>query len=195
MASEKTKKPSEMNPEDLPDVRAFQDEFTRGFLQSTEETRPGYYPFLSGTGKYEMDFPANGVISERAYSLEKKRFEAIAISDKINSSLIKVNYYSFIDSPSTAMRTLEQRLNMELNFEKKEMESHDIYTAPFQYDEGTYGYVASLISKEKNGEIQIVYSAECNKNKTPCIDAKKKDQEKMRNWLKSINFNQKESEG
>ena len=37
---------SEMNPEDLPDVRAFEDEFTRGILQSTEETRSGYYPFF-----------------------------------------------------------------------------------------------------------------------------------------------------
>ncbi|WP_101932580.1 hypothetical protein [Virgibacillus dokdonensis] len=175
MASEKTKKPSEMNPEDLPDVRAFQDEFTRRFLQSTEETKPGYYPFLSGTGKYEMDFPEGGIIDKRAYSLEEKRFEAIAISDKENSSLIKVTHYSFIDSPSSAMDTLEKRLNMELNFAKKEMKSHDIYTAPFQYDEGTYGYVASLISKEKKGEIQIVYSAECNKNKTHCIKTKKRN--------------------
>ncbi|MEF2294067.1 hypothetical protein [Virgibacillus dokdonensis] len=189
MASEKTKKPSEMNPEDLPNVRAFQDEFTRGFLQSTEETKPGYYPFLSGTEKYEMDFPEGGIIDKRAYSLEEKRFEAIAISDKINSSLLRVNYYSFIDSPSAAMKTLEKRLNMELNFAKTEMEYHDIYTAPFQYDDGTYGYVASLIGKEKNGEIQIVYSAECNKSKIPCIENKKKNQKIMMDWIKSVKFN------
>ena len=61
---QKELKPSEMNHNDLPDERAFQDEFTRDFLQSIDETRPGYYPFLSRTGKYNMDFPASGVISK-----------------------------------------------------------------------------------------------------------------------------------
>lgn len=53
--NEKDIKPSEMKAEDLPDVRALQDEFTRSFIESTEEVEPGYYSFLSGrsvTGCY-----------------------------------------------------------------------------------------------------------------------------------------------
>ena len=70
-------KPSEMHPNDLPDERAFEDEFTRDFIQSVDETRPGYYPFLSKTGKYKMDFPAGGDIIKRAYSINNDSYEFI----------------------------------------------------------------------------------------------------------------------
>ena len=36
----KTTDPEKVDPEDLPKVKAFEDEFTRGYLQSTEETGP-----------------------------------------------------------------------------------------------------------------------------------------------------------
>src|SRR5699024_12315518 len=75
-----TKKPSDMKEEDLPDVRAFNDEFTREFLQSTEETEEGFYPFLSKTGKYKMDFPAGGVIDDRSYLVKESDHEEIHIS-------------------------------------------------------------------------------------------------------------------
>ena len=49
--------PSKVRVEDLPKVRAFQHEFTRGFLQSITEVEEGYYPFISGTGAYKMWLP------------------------------------------------------------------------------------------------------------------------------------------
>ena len=55
-----------------PNVRAFQDPFTKKFLISTNEVLPGYYPFLSKTGGYEMAFPAGGVIGERGYNFRKQ---------------------------------------------------------------------------------------------------------------------------
>ena len=61
--------PQDMPAEDLPQVEAFQDEFTRSFLQSTEETRPDYYPFLSNTGAFEMDLYKESRVNERSYSL------------------------------------------------------------------------------------------------------------------------------
>src|SRR5699024_3922117 len=85
-------KPSELHPNDLPDERAFQDEFTREFLQSVEETRPGYYAFLSKTGKYEMDFPAGGIISKPAYEIRNRSFEYLDVNisypDKTAASLM-----------------------------------------------------------------------------------------------------------
>src|SRR5699024_9730136 len=65
--------------EGFPDVRAFQDEFTREFLQSTKASRPGYYPFLSGTGAFEMDFPAEGKLGEKSYHIREKNYEALTI--------------------------------------------------------------------------------------------------------------------
>src|SRR5699024_12287330 len=66
--SDSNQKPSDMHNEDLPDVKAFNDESTRDFLQSVEETAEGFYPFLSGTGKYTMDFPAGGASDAKLYT-------------------------------------------------------------------------------------------------------------------------------
>src|SRR5699024_9022676 len=72
--------PSEIDKEDLPDVHAFEYEFTRKFLQSTEETEEGFYSFLSKTKKYKMDFPGGGVIDDRMYSVTKNVHEEVTIS-------------------------------------------------------------------------------------------------------------------
>src|SRR5699024_6062542 len=71
--------PKDTETDELPEVRAFQDEFTRGFLQSREETRPGYYPFLSGTGSFKMDFPAEGKLGVKSYNIREENYEAIMI--------------------------------------------------------------------------------------------------------------------
>ncbi|MDL4840514.1 hypothetical protein QQS35_08660, partial [Aquibacillus sp. LR5S19] len=43
----------------LPETKAFQDEFTREFMDSTEEVKDGYYLFRSKTDGYTMLFPEN----------------------------------------------------------------------------------------------------------------------------------------
>src|SRR5699024_10845192 len=59
---QKELKPADMDDEDLPDMGAFQDEFTRGFLQSTEETRTGYYPFYQGQVLIRWIFPQREIL-------------------------------------------------------------------------------------------------------------------------------------
>src|SRR5699024_7716541 len=78
--SNKNQKPSEMNKEDLPNVEAFNDEFTRNFLKSVEETEEEFSPFLAGTGQYKMVFPAGGVIDEIWYVVRENDREEVHIS-------------------------------------------------------------------------------------------------------------------
>src|SRR5690625_3949211 len=94
--------PTEIDKEDLPDVHAFEDEFTRKFLQSTEETEEGFYPFLSKTKRYKMDFPAGGVIDDRMYSVKENVHEEVTISieddkksTRLNSSHVAISYAVF----------------------------------------------------------------------------------------------------
>src|SRR5699024_1268974 len=87
--------PSEIDKENLPDVHAFEDEFTRKFLQSTEETEEGFYPFLSKTKKYKMDFPGGGVIDDRAFSINEKDYEEVPITIKDDTGYgMHIIYYS-----------------------------------------------------------------------------------------------------
>jgi len=105
--------PSEIAKEDLPDVHAFNDTFTRDFLQSTEETEEGFYPFLSKTKKYKMDFPAGGVIDNRMYSVKENVHEEVTISIEDDTGFgMHVIYYS---------NHTEERLTEDLNRFKKRL--------------------------------------------------------------------------
>ncbi|GGB60753.1 hypothetical protein GCM10011409_42600 [Lentibacillus populi] len=194
MDNDKTNtKPSEMNPEDLPDVRAFHDEFTRDFLQSAEETREGYYPFLSGTGAYKMDFPAGGVIGEQGYSKEKKDFESFIIgveNDNGTESSIEMKYYSYKRSEfaSSGMGNLEKSMGKELQFKKVSQQGKTYYFAPFKRDSNIYGYASFIQNEVDGGGILVIYTTECNESGTECEKIKESEKEKIVSWLKSIEF-------
>ncbi|MFD3202925.1 lipoprotein YvcA, partial [Bacillus sp. LR_5] len=53
-------KPKEMDPKDLPQVPAFQDEKTREYMVSTKEEEPGYYLLESKLKGFRMLFPEDG---------------------------------------------------------------------------------------------------------------------------------------
>ena len=76
--------PEKVSTEDLPDTRAMQDEFTRSFLKSTEEVEDGYYSFVSGINRYEMNFPKSGIIGEKGYYSDEG-FEQLSIGIESSS--------------------------------------------------------------------------------------------------------------
>lgn len=187
---DQTKKPSEMNPEELPDVRAFEDEFTRGFLQSTEETRPGYYPFLSRTRKYEMDFPAGGIVGQRGYSREKDRFESFIIGvaqNEIESS-IDIKYMPDNQGEEiVALDMLTASFGRDLDFEKSELEGRNIYFSPFTLENGDFGYAAYIQNTINTGGLYIFYLSGCT-TEEKCSEVKEEEQSAIMNWLNTIEF-------
>ncbi|WP_088049475.1 hypothetical protein [Virgibacillus dakarensis] len=199
MDNDKTNtKPSEMNPEDLPDVRAFHDEFTRGFLQSTEETRPGYYPFLSGTGAYKMDFPAGGVIGERAYAIKEKGYEEYPVhieNEDGTGSMININYYSYhkTENVDSYLDSLEHRLGENVDFKKINGDSQSVYYTNYEGD-GFYTYAGYVQNKINNGGIKIIYNKDCRGElEKICKRNKQKDKEGIIQWMESIRFVNKDA--
>ncbi|MYL57729.1 hypothetical protein GLW20_09445 [Virgibacillus halodenitrificans] len=187
-------KPSEMNVEDLPDVRAFQDEFTRSFLQSTEETREGYYSFMSGTGAYKMDFPAGGIVGEEGYGKVKERKEGYGIGvlskDGLQSS-IDVDFDSSKESSNlnSYIENLKQRLQKKVEFNevKTKKDQQSFYYSSFERNDfQTYaGYVQNNAS---SGGIQVVYQIDCKATTQLCDENKQENLDQFINWLKSIEF-------
>lgn len=192
-AEEEVQKPSEMNPEDLPDERAFQDEFTRDFLQSTEESRPGYYPFLSGTGKYEMDFPAGGVIGEKGYSARDAGLESylIGVEYEDGGQLINVSYNSIRDKENEEfhLKSIEQNLDENLNFEKITLEDRTIYLAESSTDNDSYYFIGYIQNQEDVGGVEMTFDIDGN-----VIDEFNNLEKEIKNLLKSVEFIDKESE-
>jgi len=187
---DEAQKPAEMNPEDLPDVRAFQDEFTRDFLQSTEETRDGYYPFLSGTGNFEMEFPAGGIIGERGYSKEDDRFESFIIGVENNELETSIDFKYLpeeLGNEDIVLKQLSASYGSELDFEKKVEDNKDIYISQFE-TEFEFGYVAYIQNKQDLGGIQVFSHSNCTGNEELCSELMEQEEEKILNWFQNINF-------
>jgi len=188
---EQTKKPSEMNEDELPDGRAFDDEFTRRFLESTEETRPGYYPFLSGTGKYEMDFPVEGTVGEQGYALKEKDYEGLFIGVNAGEihSAIRLNYSAFDESgrEHTILDIINHRVNQELEYEKLPSENQTLYLSYFE-TKRYYGYAGFLQNEVENGGIEIIYQTECVASKEKCEAIKAGSIDVMKEQIESIQF-------
>ncbi|MFJ8066320.1 hypothetical protein ACIQYS_17110 [Psychrobacillus sp. NPDC096426] len=198
MAKENGKdiKPSEMKEEDLPDVRALQDEFTRSFIQSIEEVEKGYYPFLSGTKRYRMLFPQEGVIHQ-GYGVKDDQFEGFlmsTINDNGTDSQVKINYYAYgsIESVNGGLEMLEGSVGQKLDFEKMTTETSEVYCAPIEFDPDVFGIAALVLSQKGHGVIQIVYDTQCKDDEQKCQAIKEEELNKMIHWVKSIEFVDKE---
>ena len=180
-------KPSEMNPDDLPDERAFQDEFTREFLQSVEETRPGYYPFLSNTGKYKMDFPADGIISNEFYnsttdmellgiSIRKDDGTSVTINIIFDNSRSSDKFEYYLDG-------FEGRIGTNVQFEIIKNNSMTIHYNNFQRNDFD-NHVAYLHPNIGSGGMEVLYSVDCLDG-DHCNNT---NQQEIINWIKSILF-------
>ncbi|MBA4538833.1 hypothetical protein H1Z61_17315 [Bacillus aquiflavi] len=188
--------PKDMDPKDLPKGRAFEDEFTRSFLQSTEEMMPGYYPFLSQNGKYTMAFPREGLTNERAYaSRENQESLNIAVweEDADIFADIQVKYYSYFNPGHEDIDkgALEAMMGTELNFEEVKGDGQTLYVSFFQdekeaeSDDDIYGYVGYLQNDRDAGGIDLLYQSFCQKN---CEQLKEKDLKQAYKWITSVKF-------
>ena len=191
MGPDQNKKPSEMNPEDLPEVRAFQDEFTRDFLQSTEETRDGYYPFLSGTGKYKMDFPAGGEIDDKMYSIKEKGYEEVPVSIKDgNGYSIQISYYSHhkVDQIKSYLDNFKLLVGYDGDFKKLKKDDQSLFYANFK-SKGFHNFIGYIQNTKDMGGIEVVYEIDCRDEKEQvCAENRQSDEERVMKWMKSIQF-------
>lgn len=186
-----------MEMEELPDVRAFQDEFTRGFLQSTEETRPGYYSFSSGTEAFEMDFPAEGKLGEKSYNIRDKNYEAIMIGvgspESDITQIIRITYYGHLEEDLhkySRLGQLQSSVEEELDFDRVEENNEIYYIASYEsankdFDFETFGHAGFMFNKNGSGGIEVIYSSDCEGD---CDELKEADMRKALEWIKSIKF-------
>src|SRR5699024_8970685 len=155
--SNKNQKPSEMDTEDLPDVRAFDDEFTRDFLQSTKEVREGYYLFLSVTDMYHTDFQASGVLGEKSYYKRDDTYEELAIHIKEpNSSIIRINYFQddSLDLLKDNLDAFKTRIGYEGDFEEIEKNNRTIYYAQEEGD-SFRDFFAYVLNIQDKGAVEV----------------------------------------
>ena len=187
---------------DVPNVRAFQDPFTKTFLTSTKEVLPGYYSFRSNTGKYEMAFPAGGVIVEENYERHEKSVELLMANvhlgnyDPIKevSASLKIDYYSYYDKETIEanLSSLRAEYDNRLTLRKLPLEDRDIYWSTYTLTESNYKYfgVAGYAQNTtKTGGVYFSYEFTCNPGFEKCQQLEKDFNLKTAlDWVKQIRF-------
>ncbi|MDQ0273320.1 hypothetical protein [Cytobacillus purgationiresistens] len=78
--------------ENLPGTRAYQDEFTREFLQSPEEIEEGFYQFKSKTEGYTMWFPKDAKVSEAGFESNQDVFETFSFGEQVKKENLSFYY-------------------------------------------------------------------------------------------------------
>jgi len=183
--------PSEIDKENLPDVHAFEDEFTRKFLQSTEETEEGFYPFLSKTKKYKMDFPGGGVIDDRAFSINEKDYEEVPITIKDDTGYgMHIIYYSgnTKDLLEEDLHAFKKRLGYDGDLKKLKKSDRSIYYAHFR-DNGFDNYIGYVLNEQDTGGIEVFYEIDCrDEKKGICQEKKMANNERAMKWMESVQF-------
>lgn len=201
MNNDKESKSSSANEaKEFPDVAAFEDEFTREFLESTQPTREGYYSFLSKTGAYKMDFPEGMKINDKSYSIDPDKNSEVVIfsSQNSNGTFIDhhVEYYSFINDPQHGRDQIEGRVGVEIKFEEVPSNyDQKLEIAEYEYENSSG--IVSLITKDGvDGQIQTFSSLRCSNDveENVCKQQIEDEKAEIKKWLKSIHLISKESE-
>ncbi|MBM7540490.1 hypothetical protein [Amphibacillus cookii] len=156
-------RPKDIDPEDLPDVPAFQDEATREFLVSTEEVESGFYLMESKLEGFQMLFPENGIYTKLTSSTSDGKIETFNFKDINNGKDVhiigQVKYHrdqEYLANPDEMLLAISGRNNFEDEFKMKETLSKEIY-----YGEGSkkiehdgdetevYSYIGYIKSRDK----------------------------------------------
>ncbi|MBM7540249.1 hypothetical protein [Amphibacillus cookii] len=198
-------RPKDIDPEDLPDVPAFQDEATRAFLVSTEEVEPGFYLMESKVEGFQMLFPAGGVYLQDISSITNQgnveTFTFEDFNEEINVKVVgQIRYQqdqSYLADLNDMLVVVRGRTGFEGDFRRRETSDEIIFFGSeprtFQeegYISEAYAHVGYIESKEKDFlAIDYNFSILCfNDDEDVCskeINAKQKQVEKM---IDSITF-------
>ncbi|MFP7168838.1 hypothetical protein [Terribacillus sp. 7520-G] len=190
--------PSEMNSSELPDVAAFQDEFTRDFIQKSEPTKEGYYSFKSGSNSFTMDFPENLVVIRESYNKdENDGSEMIELSlpkserDKIDAvPVVKLHYYDFMSSEENSKESITARSSGTLEFKSLESVKSDQHIQYAENKDGIYPGLSGLVWNDNNQQIQIFASVVCKEGLSDeeCETKAKPIKDSLVEILSSIQF-------
>ncbi|CAN2248216.1 lipoprotein YvcA [Bacillus vallismortis] len=197
-------KPKDMDPKDLPQVPAFQDEKTREYMVSTKEEEPGYYVLESKLKGFRMLFPEEAKYLSRRSSLTGKHKESIGFNsyDKDTNVMFDghVTYYkeeSFVNEPEIMLDIVSGKNDYKGEYKKSSNKNKDIYfgkkkdifeNIDRKYNDSYsyFGYVKSL--EEDNLGVEYAFTFGCKNENQPCSLEEEKATNKVEKLIHSISF-------
>ncbi|WZY00409.1 hypothetical protein NSQ26_14155 [Bacillus sp. FSL W7-1360] len=188
-----------------PDTPAFQDEFTREFMKSSEEVEDGYYEFESKTGGYTMLFPVTGEMQKSRYFYDDEtgKVEDTLFIDSDDDILrsVRTRYDARArnaDDIEARQRSLSRSVSYEGEYEEIEADGKTIYYAKNEYHvqvedkEGTsYSFFGYVKSNEHSRGLSLAYEVSCRDKAKPCDLDLDLAEERAKKLMKAVQFKQK----
>ncbi|MTH55071.1 hypothetical protein GKZ89_16830 [Bacillus mangrovi] len=188
----------EGNSNETPKAAALQDEFTKGYLISSEETDKGYFTFKSKIDGYTMLFPSGALISED-FGNEKRddAFEAIMYGYKLNGASISTRI-TYQNKPSTQdieekQRLLSVAVGYEGTFEEIKAKGKTIYFAKKTAElKNSNGFVYFSFIKAENSDqaVEFIFNTRCKKEDKTCNSNVNDLENTAIKIMKSVQFEQ-----
>ncbi|AIC93242.1 hypothetical protein [Shouchella lehensis] len=200
---ETEKTPAEMDPTDLPQIDAFQNEYSRELMVSTEPVAEGYYLMRSKIDAFTIWFPEEAVLMDNASGVDGDHYEKIRISyenkneNREYTGNFQYQYGGNAKKPERILDNLRWRWDFEDEWnEVEEEESRILYgikeVAPNEYV--VMGYKVSI--KQTPQVIEFVYDVGCvNKQAKGCEIHLEEEKQFALQWVKSIRFSGTRSNG
>ncbi|MHA6165807.1 lipoprotein YvcA [Bacillus mojavensis] len=196
-------KPKDMDPKDLPQVPAFQDERTREYMVSTKEEEPGYYLLESKLKGFRMLFPADGEYVPDMSSTGDN--EETIVFDSFNKKTNiqydgQLDYHqdkSFANDKDTMLDIVSGRNGYKGKYGERELSDKIVYSAQKKsvfddvdgknnYSYRFFGYVKS--TKKDYLGIEYSFRFACYKDEEPCSFKEEEARQKVQKIIDSITF-------
>lgn len=184
-----------------PDTKAFQDDFTKDFMDSPKEVKNGYYLFKSKTDGYTMLFPVNAKISSMPYERHKDYYEAIyygeALKHKNIAYYVKVTYENkeITKDIDVNLDLLSGSLHYKGDYKKFSSENQTYYYATDKDEVGKgeerqtyYDFFCYVKSNNTDKSVRFLYSVACADNTNKCEINRDDEEKKAKMLMKSIDF-------
>ncbi|WP_164218657.1 hypothetical protein [Virgibacillus sp. YIM 98842] len=187
---------AEMDPAELPDVIAFQDDFTREFMSSLEEVEDGYYLFESKTGGYTMMYPQNAKMDQGYFEMQGANYEAISFGENEETN----NYVYFLratydegeraNESERLLRLLSTHAGYEGDYKSMKYDNKTIHYATLEDIDGSgqsdeHLLLAVIMSNGSDQAVSVRYNVIFGKGRSTDLETAQNESMKI---MESIEF-------
>jgi len=197
---------ADMDPKDLPNETAFQDDFTREFMASIEPVEDGYYEFESKTGGYTMKYPENALMNKGFYERKMNTFERLRYAENKDEDDIPYYVIATYDHSHSSqdidslLYLLSSSVKYDGDFEEFEHQDNTIFFATKEKTTKSkkttwYKFFGLVKSNNSNQSLEYIYNVQCENQPGNCSYDLETIEQKVKDIMKSVEFKDMELEG
>ncbi|WP_404432534.1 hypothetical protein [Sutcliffiella horikoshii] len=181
-----------------PDIPAYNDEFTRDFIKSSEEVEDGFYLFESLTKGYSMLFPVDAEADKAAYERNGNAFESFSFLEEDNEANLSIYYRVVYENQPRAndkdvnLRLLSSYTGYDGDYDEYKKNDTTYYYAEHTLEykgKKTFQYFAYIKPSTNDKAASFVGDITCLDQEQPCNADSEEMKQRILKIMHSIEIN------